>query len=152
MTGFRNGNERGVGNGGGNGAGNGNGRGGGGAGSGQSVGDVRVDANRAWTDTGLNIRVNDLVVFRASGRINFGQGATQKAGPEGNESLKRAEYPVSGSPVGGLIGRVGNSAPFAIGANTQPIRMPASGTLMLGVNDNELTDNSGVFTVAVTRQ
>ena len=54
-------------------------------------------------------------------------------------------------PVGGLIGRVGNSAPFAIGANTQAIRMPANGTLMLGVNDNELGDNTGFFTVGITR-
>ena len=55
-------------------------------------------------------------------------------------------------PVGGLIGQVGNSAPFPIGSNAQPIRMPANGTLMLGVNDNELGDNSGIFTVAITRQ
>jgi len=116
-----------------------------------SSGEVRVEANRAWTSTNLNVRAGDLVVFRASGRINFGQGATQTSGPEGNESLKRAEYPVSGMPVGGLIGRVGNNAPFAIGANTQPIRMPANGTLMLGVNDNELGDNTGFFTVAITR-
>ena len=55
-------------------------------------------------------------------------------------------------PVGGLIGRVGNSAPFPIGSNTQPIRMPATGALMLGVNDNELGDNSGFFSVVITRQ
>jgi hypothetical protein len=51
-----------------------------------------------------------------------------------------------------LIGRVGGSAPFVIGSNPQPFRMPASGVLMLGVNDNELTDNSGFFTVAIARQ
>jgi hypothetical protein len=30
--------------------------------------------------------------------------------------------------------------------------MPASGRLMLGVNDNELGDNGGAYTVVVTRQ
>jgi hypothetical protein len=30
--------------------------------------------------------------------------------------------------------------------------MPASGRLMLGVNDNELADNSGFYTVTVTKQ
>ena len=113
--------------------------------------EVRVEANRAWTSTDLNVRAGDLVVFRASGRINFGQGATQTSGPEGNESLKRAEYPAAGMPVGALIGRVGNSEPFVIGANAQAIRMPANGALMLGVNDNELGDNTGFFTVGITR-
>ena len=55
-------------------------------------------------------------------------------------------------PVGGLIGRVGNSAPFPIGANVQPIRMPANGTLLLGVNDDATADNSGFFSVVVTRR
>jgi hypothetical protein len=54
-------------------------------------------------------------------------------------------------PVGGLIAKVGNSAPFPIGGNTSPIRMPANGRLMLGVNDNELGDNSGFFSVTVQR-
>lgn len=92
------------------------------------------------------------MVFRASGQISWGQGATQTAGPDGNNNLRGAAYPVSAMPVGGLIGQVGNSAPFPIGSNAQPIRMPANGTLMLGVNDNELGDNSGIFTVAITRQ
>jgi len=155
--GFPNGDDRGVrsnepgfGNGNEPGSRNGNNRTGAGAGAGVGR-DVRVEANQ-WTNSGLNVKAGDLVTFRASGRINFGQGQTQNAGPEGNDSLKRAEYPVSGAPVGALIGRVGNSAPFLIGANAQPIRMPANGTLMLGVNDNEVGDNSGVFTVAIARQ
>jgi hypothetical protein len=115
-------------------------------------GEVRVEANQGWTSTGLNVRAGDLVMFRASGRISFGQGSTQTAGVDGNESLKRAEYPASGMPVGSLIGRVGGAAPFVIGSHLQPLRMPASGALMLGVNDNELTDNSGFFTVAIARQ
>jgi hypothetical protein len=50
-----------------------------------------------------------------------------------------------------LIGKVGNSAPFPIGSNTQPIVMPADGRLMLGVNDNDWSDNSGFFSVVVTK-
>ena len=134
--GFRNGNNRAVGT----------------AGQGPNSADVRVDASQAWTGTGFNVRAGDLLVFRASGRINFGQGVTQTSGPEGNDSLKRASYPVAGMPVGALIGRVGNGAPFLIGTNTQPIRMPSNGPLMLGANDDEIGDNSGVFTVSITRQ
>lgn len=115
-------------------------------------GNVQVPANQAWTNTGLNVRAGDMVEFRTTGRINFGTGGSQNAGPDGNDSLKSPAYPVAAMPVGGLIGRVGNSAPFPIGSNAQPIRMPASGSLMLGVNDNELGDNSGAFTVSIVRR
>jgi hypothetical protein len=115
-------------------------------------GNVQVAANQAWTNSGLNVRAGDMIEFRTTGRINFGTGGTQNAGPDGNDTLKSPAYPVAAMPVGGLIGRVGNSAPFPIGSNAQPIRMPANGTLMLGVNDNELGDNSGAFTVSIVRR
>jgi len=112
---------------------------------------VDVDAHQQWTNTGIVVRRGDRLAFRATGHVKFAQGETQSAGPDGNASMKSPNYPVSGMPVGVLIGRVGSSAPFAIGSNTQPIAMPADGRLMLGVNDDEIADNSGVFSVAVTR-
>jgi hypothetical protein len=132
--------------------GNGNNRGVGTSGTRLAAGEVRVEANQPWTNTGLNVRAGDFVAFRASGRINFGQGATATAGPDGNGTLRSNANPVSAMPVGGLIGRVGNGAPFPIGSNTQPIRMPGNGTLILGVNDNNLEDNSGFFSVAIAER
>jgi hypothetical protein len=123
-----------------------------GTGTGRAADEVRVQANQLWTNTGLNVRAGDLVAFRASGSINFGEGASAIAGPDGNDTERSPANPVSAMPVGGLIGRVGNSAPFPIGSRTQPIRMPATGALMLSVNDNNLGDNSGFFTVAITEQ
>ena len=113
---------------------------------------VRVDARQAWTDTGITVNAGDRVVFNASGQISFGQGADQTADPNGNPAERRANYPDPTVPVGALIGKVGNSAPFAIGMQTQPLGMPASGRLMLGSNDNELGDNSGFYTVTVSKQ
>jgi PA-IL-like protein len=115
-------------------------------------GEIRVDANQAWTDTGVTVKKGDRVAFRANGQIAYGQSPGMNAGPDGNAELKQPNYPVPVMPVGGLIAKVGNSAPFPIGSNTQPIVMPADGRLMLGVNDNELGDNSGYFIVAVNRQ
>ena len=115
-------------------------------------GEIRVDANQAWTDTGIAVKKGDRVAFRAHGQVKFGEGPTQTAGPDGNAELKSPAYPVAVMPVGGLIAKVGNSAPFPIGSNTQPIVMPADGRLMLGVNDNELGDNSGYFIVSVSKQ
>jgi hypothetical protein len=115
-------------------------------------GEVRVQANDAWTDTGIQVKKGDRVSFRASGEITYGQSGGQTAGPDGNSATRQPNYPVPVMPAGGLIGRVGNTAPFPIGSNSQPIVMPADGRLMLGVNDNELGDNSGFFSVVVTRQ
>ena len=113
---------------------------------------IRVSATQAWTDTGITVNAGDRVVFHASGQIAFGRSSGQTSDPNGNAAEKRANYPDPTVPVGALIGKVGNSAPFAIGMQTQPLPMPASGRLMLGVNDNELGDNSGFYTVTVTKQ
>jgi len=91
------------------------------------------------------------VVFQASGEITYGRSAGQTATPDGGPDCK-AQYPIPTLPVGALSGRVGTSAPFAIGSQTQPLPMPATGRVFLGINDNELTDNAGFYTVVVTRE
>lgn len=113
-------------------------------------GTVLVQANQAWTDGGITVKKGDRVSFTTSGQISFAQGQT--AGPDGNGALTRQSYPVPVMPVGGLIGRVGTGAPFPIGSNSQPIVMPANGRLMLGINDDEYGDNTGAFTVVVTKR
>jgi hypothetical protein len=114
-------------------------------------GAVRVEANQPWTDTGIDVKAGDLVAFQGTGTVNFGTGSTQSAGVDGKSDTRSPNYPVSAMPVGGLIGKVANSAPFPVGGNQQAIRMPANGRLMLGVNDNEMGDNSGFFSVVVTK-
>jgi hypothetical protein len=113
---------------------------------------VRVEANQPWIDTGIVVNEGDRVAFQASGQIAFGRSPGQTSNPDGNPSEHRASYPDPRVPVGALIGRVGNSAPFGIGMQTQPLPMPASGRLFLGVNDDERSDNSGFYVVTVSRQ
>ena len=112
---------------------------------------VRVMANQPWTDTGITVNAGDRVSFQASGEIMYGRTPGMTASPDGGAE-KRAQYPDPTVPVGALIGKVGNSKPFGIGTQTQALAMPASGRLMLGINDNELSDNSGFFTVVIQRQ
>jgi hypothetical protein len=122
---------------------------------------VRVDSQEPWTDTGLTVNQGDHVTFLASGRIQVRSGLT--ATPDG--SAERAadqggsrrggrrdtrDYPSPGAAVGALLGQIGDGAPFGIGMQRQPLPMPASGRLMLGINDNDFSDNSGVFTVVVS--
>jgi hypothetical protein len=115
-------------------------------------GAVQVQANQQWTDTGVTVKKGDRVAFQTSGEIRWGQSPDQTAGPDGNGSMRNPAYPVPVAAVGALIGRVGNSAPFPIGSNNQPIVMPADGRLYLGVNDNEVGDNSGAFSVIVSKR
>jgi hypothetical protein len=112
---------------------------------------VRVRANQAWTDTGMTVKQGDQIRFQASGQVNYGPNPDQTATPDGGPE-RRPNNPDPTVPVGALLGKIGNSAPFAIGTQTQALVMPASGRLMLGVNDNDLTDNSGFFTVAIAKQ
>ena len=112
---------------------------------------VRVEANRRWTDTGLMVQPGERVAFSTSGTIEFGRG--MNTGPDGDKNLgARAAYPIRDMPVGGLIGRVGDSAPFAIGSTGSPISMPTGGRLYLGVNDDDYRDNNGAFDVNIYRR
>jgi hypothetical protein len=61
------------------------------------------------------------------------------------------KYAVSNAPAGALIARIGNGAAFLIGGNNQPITMPANGRLSLGVNDDHFADNSGTYSVSISR-
>jgi hypothetical protein len=112
---------------------------------------LNVPADKPWVDTGITVNQGDRVAFQASGQITYGRSPGQTATPDGGAD-RRAQYPEPSVPVGALIGKVGNSKPFGIGTQTQPLVMPASGRLMLGINDNELGDNGGFYTVVITKQ
>jgi hypothetical protein len=120
--------------------------------SGQAAGQtVIVNANQPWTATNVTVKKGDRLAFMTTGQVQVAPGAA--ATPDGfaGDTGSRSAYPVSTMPAGGLIARVGTSAPFPIGANTQPITMPEDGALWLGVNDNNFGDNSGAFSVVITR-
>ena len=111
--------------------------------------DVRVFANTAWTDTGVTLRAGQTVYFTARGRVRWGPG--RQDGPEGeSNSPRNNNRPIPSRPGAALIGRVGDDAPFFIGANeSTAVRIRNGGTLFLGVNDDVLDDNSGNFDVTV---
>jgi len=114
---------------------------------------IQVAGNQAWTDTGVDVNAGDRVVFHASGEIAFARAPGSTATPDGNPAGRSANYPDPTVPIGALIGKVGaKGKPFAIGMQTQPIPMPASGRLFLGVHDSDVSDNSGAFSVALAKQ
>lgn len=110
---------------------------------------ITVPANQPWTDTGITVRRGDRIQFNASGDIMIAPNASSGVG--GSPIPAGGPVPLPSAQVGALIARVGNSAPFLVSTNTAPYPMPANGRLQLGVNDNDHSDNTGNFTVGVTR-
>jgi hypothetical protein len=111
---------------------------------------IHADARQAWTDTGITVKKGQHVSFRATGQIQFAPGSGDISGPDGNSAFRRTDYPLPSVPAGALIGRIDNGAPFGIGSQSQPLPMPATGRLLIGVNDSIFSDNSGAYSVVVT--
>src|SRR5204863_6522998 len=114
------------------------------------AGAINVPANVGWTNTGIPVLRGQRIQFNAHGDVMI--SPTASSGPGGSPAVTypTSRYPLQGAPAGALIGRVGNGAPFLIGTNTQPIAMPATGPLMLGINDDVLNDNSGSYSVSIS--
>ena len=109
-----------------------------------------IPANQQWTETDVTVRDGETLQFRSAGEIEYAPNAkanpagVPRQGPGGND------VPLPNAPAGALIGRVDNGQPFLIGRNTS-VRMPASGTLFLGINDDGVGDNRGDFRVIIAR-
>jgi hypothetical protein len=111
--------------------------------------EVVVNADNAWTDTGIDVRSGQTVYFRPQGRIRWGKD--RRDGPEGEkDSPNNPARPIPSRPGGALIGRIGSNDVFFVGAESAPFRMRSSGRLFLGINDDYLLDNTGNFRVMVS--
>jgi len=106
-----------------------------------------VPANQTWSNSGIDVRRGDVIHFRASGNVTLSQNPGDYGTPAGaNDGRMAGNSPLRGVTGGMLIGRVGNSMPFVIGAESD-VTMPANGRLFLGVNDDDVRDNTGSFVV-----
>lgn len=122
----------------------------GGSGGGSGSGAVIVRATQTWTRTGVYVRQGQLVSFRSSGEVRLSRDEGDVARPAGSVNGRyEGTAPLSNVLAGALLGRVGNSAPFGIGDQSQALRMPAAGELWLGINDGQTRDNGGQFEVQV---
>jgi Ca2+-binding EF-hand superfamily protein len=114
---------------------------------------IAVDARERWTDTGIVVQRGDILSFQSDGTIQMSSNSSDTATPTGSSTGRRAaNSPVNTHPAGGLIARIGNSAPVYVGDRTNRLRAPVGGRLFLSVNDDHLEDNSGQFRVNITVQ
>ena len=114
-------------------------------------GAISIPANQGWVNTGIRVRKGQMVNFRVTGEIQLSGDTNDRAVSAGSTTGRRAGgSPLPNALAGALIGRVGNGAAFGIG-NQASVSMPDNGVLFLGVNDDTLSDNTGNFSVVVSR-
>jgi hypothetical protein len=116
-------------------------------------GQVTVAANQQWVATGITVAKGQQVSFASSGEVQLSPDGADVATTGGSKLGRRLSGgPLPGQLAGALIGRVGNGQAFGIGNQAGPLSMPAAGVLYLGVNDDNVGDNQGAFTVTVSTQ
>jgi hypothetical protein len=117
---------------------------------------INVPGTSRGTDTGIDVRAGDPIYFTASGVVTAGPRIGQ-VGPDGATSTGFGSVvnsrPVPSAGVGALIAyiRMANgqlSSPYLIGSQLSAT-VPADGRLILLVNDDNYSDNSGSFSVRI---
>ena len=110
---------------------------------------VNVNAREQWTDSGIDVRPGQQIFFMASGEVRWGPNRRDGADGEHN-SPRNPGRPLPDRPAAALIGRIGDrNENFFIGGEQGPYRARGNGRLYLGINDDVLTDNSGILRVTV---
>jgi PA-IL-like protein len=109
-----------------------------------------VNANRQWTDTGMQVRAGEVLRFMPSGEVSWGPGRHDGPAGEVNSPYNQSR-PIPDRPGAALIGRIGNDT-FYIGEGSTSFRARTAGRLYLGINDDYVQDNSGYFQVTVQRE
>ena len=112
-------------------------------------GSIRVPASGGWVTTGMRVRRGELISFNVTGEVQLSENSNDRARAAGTPR-NAPNAPMPGAYAGALIGRVGNSQPFAIGDQAS-VPMPFDGVLFLAVNDDERSDNAGAFSVSLGR-
>ena len=112
-------------------------------------GSLHIAARGGWVNTGLRVRKGEWISFSSSGQVQLSDNGGDRAGVAGTQRTAPGA-PLPSAYAGALIGRVGNSQPFAIGDQVA-VPMPFDGILYLAVNDDERADNAGEFIVSVRR-
>jgi hypothetical protein len=112
---------------------------------------IDVDARQRWTDSSLDVRSGDVLSISARGTIVMSGDDRDTATPAGSRTGRGAQQAPIQAVAGALIARIDSGAPFLIG-DQSTVKVPASGRLYLGVNDDHLQDNRGHFQVTVSVQ
>jgi hypothetical protein len=110
---------------------------------------VRGDnASNGWTNSGLVVRRGQRLRINASGRINTGNNRTST--PDGMPNVPDRDKLMRNQPTAGLIAVIGDdNDDFIFIGRGHDFVAQRDGVLFLGVNEGNLSDNSGTFEVVI---
>lgn len=110
---------------------------------------VRADnTSNGWTNTGLVVRRGQRLRITASGRVSLGNN--RFATPDGLPNIPDRDKLMRSQPTGGLIGVIGDdNDDFVFVGRSHDFVATRDGVLFLGVNEGNLSDNSGLFEVVI---
>jgi hypothetical protein len=110
---------------------------------------VRADnANNGWTNSGLVVRQGQRLRISSTGRVSLGGGRFSTpsgiSGSPDSEKLMRTEA------TGALIAVIGDdNDDFLLIGTRRDFVAQRDGVLFLGVNEGNLTDNTGTYDVVI---
>ena len=112
---------------------------------------TKIPSNIAWTSIDYKLSIGDKVYLVAVGEIS--PNGVLKCDPNGvpnHPELQAKLCILKTSNHACLIGKIGiKGQPFFVGSNLSIIAN-AEGELFLGINDNDLKNNSGEFSVTIS--
>lgn len=115
---------------------------------------INVPGTSRGTDTGIDVRAGDQITFSASGTVVGGRRIGE-VGPNGASSsgIGINVRPVPTAGVGALIAYIRSpngqlSQAYLIGSSLTT-SVPLDGRLILAINDDDYSDNSGSFSVRI---
>jgi len=110
---------------------------------------VKADnSNNGWTNSGLVVRKGQRLRISASGRVSLGRGRFST--PGGLTSIQDGDKLMRNEATGALIAVIGddNDDFILIGPRREFVAQ-RDGVLFLGVNEGDLTDNTGSYDIVI---
>jgi hypothetical protein len=110
---------------------------------------VKADnSNNGWTNSGLVVRKGQRLRISASGRVSLGRGRFST--PGGLTSIQDQDKLMRNEATGALIAVIGddNDDFILIGPRREFVAQ-RDGVLFLGVNEGDLTDNTGSYDIVI---
>ena len=109
-----------------------------------------LNATEKWLDTGISLKMGQEILFAASGSIFIAKDTQVYQNGESTLNWNNKK-PLPNQPTGAIIARVGKRGePFYVGDDKAPFQISQKGgNLYIGINDSDLSDNSGQFIVTI---
>ena len=110
---------------------------------------VRADnTSNGWTNSGLVVRRGQRLRITASGRVNLGNNRSSP--PDGLPNIPDRDKLMRNQPTGALIAVIGDdNDDFILIGRSKDFVAQRDGVLFLGVNEGNLSDNSGNFDIVI---